>query len=207
MTRLWGYYYSVYARIARMALAERGVDYAWEEVNPFDPEADNPHPFGKVPMLEDRVHRIYEATAITTYVEARCPGPRWTPEDPLARAREAQVIGIVDSYGYWPMVREVFVAAVADVSAGATRDEARIAKGMADATKVLSELEELAHEGHVLNGHLSRADLHLAPMMAYFTMAEDGAALLARHPALSEWFSWMQARDSFTATKPVFTDA
>ena len=33
---LHGYRYSVYVRIARLVLAEKGVDYQRVEVNPFD---------------------------------------------------------------------------------------------------------------------------------------------------------------------------
>ena len=52
---LHGYRYSVYNRIARLALAEKGVAYDRVEVNPF--AADRPaaylalHPFSRVPAL------------------------------------------------------------------------------------------------------------------------------------------------------------
>jgi hypothetical protein len=36
----YGYRYSVYSWIARLALEEKGGDYHWIEVNPFAPDAD-----------------------------------------------------------------------------------------------------------------------------------------------------------------------
>jgi len=46
------------------------------------------------------------------------------------------------------------------------------------------------------------ADLHLAPIMAYFSAAEDGGSALARHPKLSAWWDTMRVRPAFIATGP-----
>jgi hypothetical protein len=52
---LYGYQYSVYAWIARLAMHEKGIGYTWVEINPFarDVPADYlaMHPFGRVPTL------------------------------------------------------------------------------------------------------------------------------------------------------------
>ncbi|GGE38548.1 glutathione S-transferase [Primorskyibacter flagellatus] len=198
MIRVYGYRYSVYTWIVRMALAERGLGYDWTEVNPFDPASANPHPFGRVPLIEDGELRIYEVRAITAFLDG-FPGDSWTPEAALPRARAEQVIGIVDSYAYWPMVREVFAPAV---FAEGAPDTALIARGMEKSLPVLTALEGIAQEGAVLNGTLTRADLHLAPMIAYFTMYPPAAKALADHPALANWFAGMRERDSFVRTIP-----
>ena len=51
------------------------------------------------------------------------------------------------------------------------------------------------------------ADLHLAPMIDYFLMAPEGAAMMAGYPALSTWWRWIAERDSFRATRPVLGGA
>ncbi|WP_375173984.1 glutathione S-transferase family protein [Pseudooceanicola sp.] len=202
MIRLWGFRYSVYTWIARMALAERGLAYDWSEVNPFDPEAENPHPFGRVPLLDHDGARIFETAAITTYLDEAFPGDSWTPDAPLSRSRVTQVIGMVDSYGYWPMVRDVFGPAVFAPATGRAPDQERIDGGLRDSLPVLDALEEIAAEGVVLNGALTRADLHLAPMVGYFAAHPPAAELLGERPCLSAWFSQIRQRPSYLDTQP-----
>lgn len=202
MIRLWGYKYSVYTWIVRMALAERGLTHDWTEVNPFDPASDNPHPFGRVPMLGHGDLRLFEVSAITTYLDRAFPGDSWTPDAPLAQARVAQVIGIVDSYGYWPLVREVFAPVLSAQAEGRALDEALVAKGMATSQPVLAALEGIAAEGHVLTGELTRADLHLAPMISYFAIHPPAAQMLAEFPSLNAWFEAIRRRPSCVSTFP-----
>jgi glutathione S-transferase len=47
---------------------------------------------------------------------------------------------------------------------------------------------------------LSLADLHAAPMFAYFVLAPEGAALLAEHAGLHRWWDRIHRRASMTAT-------
>jgi glutathione S-transferase len=49
---------------------------------------------------------------------------------------------------------------------------------------------------------LSLADLHLAPMMVDFVTAEEGHAMLARHPELSAWWELMRSRLAIVETEP-----
>lgn len=199
---LWGFRYSVYTWIVRMALAERGLSYGWTEVNPFDPADSNPHPFDRVPMIEHDGRRIYEVSAITTYLDQAIPGPTWTPVDPLAQARVAQVIGIIDSYGYWAMVRDVFGPAVFSAATGRDVDLDRVVKGLEHSRPVLTALDDIANEGRALSGPLTRADLHLAPMLSYFADYPEAARMLADHPKLALRFDELRARSSFAGTKP-----
>jgi glutathione S-transferase len=46
------------------------------------------------------------------------------------------------------------------------------------------------------------ADIHLAPMIGYFSMAEEGDALLKTQRKLSHWWSTMSARTAYRATTP-----
>ncbi|MGR3321408.1 MAG: glutathione S-transferase family protein [Pseudooceanicola sp.] len=202
--RLFGFRYSVYVRAARLALEERGIAYDLVEVNPFTPEgaAENPHPMNRIPLLDHDGFRIHETAAILSYL-AGFPGPPLIPEDGRARARMVQVQGIVDSYAYWPMVRQVYSAAVFDGPRGVPTAQAEVEAGLKAAAPVLTMLEEIAAEGLVLDaGRPTLADLHLAPMVAAFVQAKEGAAALARRPALAEWWRRMAARDSLSRTDP-----
>lgn len=204
---LHGYRPSVYVRVARLALAEKGVAYDRVEVNPFAPDVPAEylalHPFNRVPTLVHDGFVLYETGAITRYIDRAFAGPPLQPADPRALARMDQIIGIVDAYAYWPLVRQVYVHAVALPRRGEASDPKEIAGGLAAATKVLVALEGLAADAAFLVGPtLSLADLHLLPMVAYFSEAPEGAALLARHERLKNWFEHMTTRPSFAATDP-----
>jgi glutathione S-transferase len=208
---LHGYRPSVYTRVARLTLIEKGVAYDRAEVNPFapDPPADYLalHPFNRVPTLVHDGFVLYETGAITRYVDRAFAGPALQPADPRALARMDQIIGIVDAYAYWPLVRQVYVHAVALPRRGQTGDQKEVQSGLAAAAKVLAALEILleaqaGEQAFLVGPALSLADLHLVSMMAYFVEAPEGAAMLARHPKLQKWFTTLSMRPSFVATDP-----
>jgi glutathione S-transferase len=204
---LHGYRYSVYHRIARMALVEKGVAHSQVEVDPFAAEVPAEyvamHPFRRVPTLVHGDLVLYETSAITRYVDEGFEGPALQPTGARARARMNQVISIVDSYGYWPMVRQVFSHRVFRSRSGEPVDEGEVQKGLEAATRVLSALETLASPRTFLVGEsLTLADLYLAPMLAYFTAAQEGRLALRKHQALSQWWQRMQSRESLRDTAP-----
>ncbi len=176
---LRGYQYSVYNRIARVALHEKGVNYDTEEIDPFDDKipADylKRHPFGRVPVLSHGSFDIYETTAIVRYVDAAFDGPALVPTSIKPLTRAAQLISIMDSYGYHSMVRQVFAHRVFRPAVGEPSDEAEIKSGLEASRTVLAALNAIAEEGHILReGEVTIADCHLAPMIAYFVQAPEG---------------------------------
>lgn len=204
---LHGYRYSVYTRIARVVLAEKGVPYGQREVNPFE----NPvpadflemNPFRRVPVLVHADFSLYETTAIARYINAAFPGPDFVPLDARAAAGMAQIISIVDSYAYTPMVREVFSQRVFMPRLGFDCDDAVVHHGLEKAARVLNALERIAAGGDQLNGtDITLADFHLGPMMAYFTMDPDGHAMLSQHARLARWWDHIRSRESFRNTDP-----
>jgi glutathione S-transferase len=204
---LYGYQYSVYSWIARLALEEKGVSCRWIEINPFAPDIPESyltlHPFKRVPALVHDKFQIYETGAITRYVDEAFPGPRLQPTDPRHRARCGQFLSIIDSYVYWPLVRQVFSHRVFRPRLGRPSDATEIQKGLDAAPEVLAALERLVADTEYLCGtELSLADIHLAPMIGYFVMAGEGEALLKRHRKLSHWWATISARTTYRATMP-----
>ncbi len=204
---LHGAAYSVYVRIARLALAEKGVACELREVDIFaegGPGAGHMarHPFGKIPVFEHDGFMLYETSAICRYVDDAFEGPSLLPGAAKARARVAQVIGLLDSYGYRPMVWEVYVPLSGD-GAPDNPDPQAVACALERSEIVLCELERLAGEGLVLNGdEISLADLHAAPMLAYFMATAPGREAVANHPRLSAWATAMRRRPSVEETRP-----
>jgi glutathione S-transferase len=204
---LHGYRYSVYTRIARLALAEKGLAYDRVEVNPFAPDIPAAylalHPFGRVPTLVHDDFALYETGAISRYLDRAFAGPALQPGSPRALARMDQIIGVVDAYGYWPLVRQVFSHRVFRPAIGQPVDEAEVGRGLAGAATVLAALEALAAPDAFLVGPtLSLADLHLGAMIAYFAAAPEGRAMLQNYPELAAWWMHLSQRPSFATTDP-----
>jgi glutathione S-transferase len=205
---VFGAGYSVYVRSVRLTLAEKAVAYRLEEVDVF--AAGGPpaahlarHPFGKIPAFEHDGFHLYEAGAICRYVDEAFPGPALQPAEPRARARMAQAINVLDSYGYRTMVWDIFVERVRKPQRGAASDEAKIAAALPKAETCLGALTALGGDGPWLAGPaLTLADMHGAPMFALFAQTPEGAAMLDRHGRLKDWLDRMASRPSFVATAP-----
>jgi glutathione S-transferase len=164
---LYGLRYSVYLRIARVVLAERSLSYRHVEVNPFlpsmPPEYLKLHPFRRVPTLVHDEFVLYETGAITRYIDEQFTGPCLQPTEPRHRARMAQVISIIDCYGYGPMVRQVHFNRVFGPRIGQPVDEAQVAAGVEGSELALDALETIAAaDGPIAGGPIwSLADFHL----------------------------------------------
>jgi glutathione S-transferase len=170
---LYGYQFSVYSWMARLAFEEKGKDYHWIEVNPFARDVPESylalHPFKRVPTLVHDDFQIYETSAITRYVDEAFPGPRLRPTDSRHRARCGQILSIIDSYAYWPLVRQVFSHRVFRPRLRGPSDATEIQRGLAAAPRVLAALERLAADTDYLCGaEISLADIHLAPVIGIF---------------------------------------
>jgi glutathione S-transferase len=204
---LYGAGYSVYTRIARLALLEKGVSYCFETVDVFapggPPEAHlRRHPFGRIPAFTHGDVALYEACAIARYVDEAFFGPPLQAADAAGRARMTQIVSLLDAYAFRPMVMEIYVERVSARARGRTPDEARIAAAVALAKRCLSALAALQGDTAWLAGStLTLADLHAAPMIAYFTQAAEGAALLGDYPPLHEWWRRMAMRESVLKTR------
>ncbi len=194
---LYGAEYSVYTRIARLALMAKGVPYRFEIVDVFAADADRSrHPFGKIPVLEHDGFRLYEAGAIGRYVDEGFAGPALQPADARGRARVAQLVSILDCYAFQPLVMELYVQRVSREAP----DEARIAAALPAAGRVLDALEDLAKTG-VFGVKIGLAEAHFVPMLAYFSLAAEGKSLLAARPRLAEWWSCIRMHEHVLATR------
>ncbi|TIQ36935.1 MAG: glutathione S-transferase family protein [Mesorhizobium sp.] len=200
---LYGADYSVYVRIARMTLEEKGVDYELVPLDIFAPEGVpawylEHHPFGRIPAFEHDGFRLFETGAIARYVDEAFAGPALQPVDPRGRARMGQIAGMLDAYGYRAMVWDVAVERLEKAPA----DENLIAAGLRQAETVLKVLTSLKAKGPWLLGdQLTLADLHTAPVIAYFLKVAEGRDLLARFADIESWYSRIAARPSFAGTE------
>jgi glutathione S-transferase len=203
---LYGLPRSVYTRIARLTLEEKAVPYRLEEVEIFGPNGvpaayTKLHPFGRIPALAHGDLSIYETAAICRYIDEAFPGPSLQPPTPSGRARMAQIIGMLDSYAYRPMVWGVFVQRVRVPMAGGTTDEPLVSASLKETRTALEALAALAKNSPFLAGTaLSLADLHAYPMLRYLSLAPEGLEAIGEHPPVVEWMARLTTRESVHRT-------
>ena len=202
---LYGADYSVYVRIARMALEEKSVGYDLVPLDIFAAEGIPAwylelHPFGRIPAFEHDGFRLFETGAIARYIDGAFDGPSLQPADARGRARMGQIIGMLDAYGYRAMVWDVAVERLEKTPP----DEGLIAGGLRQAETVLTVLTSLKAKGPWLLGEqLTLADLHAAPIIAYFLKVAEGRDLLTRFAEIRDWYARVAARQSFARTEKV----
>jgi glutathione S-transferase len=200
LPRLYGAEYSVYARIARLVLAECRQDYDMVEVDIFEPEKrptdyGRRQPFGKIPAFEQDGFLLYETDAIAHYVNEALGGGRLLPFGPRQRARCLQMMRIVDNYAYRALVWDVYVA---EKEEGRQAIPATVREA---AERVLGVLEDLHQGPYFCGAKLSLADLWLLPVYAYARLAPSGPGLLQAYPKLAAWWRLMADRPAVQATR------
>ena len=206
--RLFGADYSVYVRIARLCLIEKGIKHELVPINIFA-ESGPPteylarHPFGRIPAFEHEGFALYETGAIARYIDEAFKGPKLQPEDALNRARCNQLISIADNYAYPHLVWGVYVERVSKPDRGAPTDEKRLAASLSNASICLTAMSDLMGYGPWLVGHqLTLVDIYAAPMFDYFLLTREGNDLIDQHRNLKNWWERVALRSSVAATKP-----
>ncbi|MEQ9490459.1 MAG: glutathione S-transferase family protein [Alphaproteobacteria bacterium] len=202
---LYGMEFSVYVRIVRLTLAEKGVDYTLEAVDVFEPGLpeyyENLHPFKQMPAFRHGDVVLYEARAITQYIDEVFDGPALQPQDPLRRARQSQIISVADNHLYRALVWGLFVEIVSKPQEGETTDNAVVTAALKKAKIALPAVARLFGESPFATGDsIGLADLHLAPMFDYFLRCPAAPDLMREQQRLTEWWTAMKQRKSVVAT-------
>ena len=205
---IYGPALSTYVRTVRLVCEEKAAPYELVEIDIMQGAHKTPdylarHPFGRVPAFEHDGFALYETSAITRYLDMVLPGTPLTPADPKATARMQQVIAIVDAYAYGAMISSIVIQRVVMPMVGGTTDEAVVTAAMPTAEVSVKALEALIGDRPFMAGDaLSLADLHLAPVFAYFTATPEGQGLMPASPRLARWWAAISARPSMAETQP-----
>lgn len=206
--QLYGADYSVYVRIARLALLEKGVAHDLVPVDIFaeDGIPDHHlarHPFGKIPAFAHGDFHLYETGAITRYIDEAFDGPALQAADVKTRARMNQIVSIADGYVYPQMVWGLYVECIEKPKRREAPDGGRVEKARAIARISLDVLADLLAEQRWMCGNaLSLADLYLASMMNYALEVPEVRQMFFERRNLGDWWQRVKALDSFQKTRP-----
>lgn len=188
-----------------LALAAKGVHYRHQAVDIFADTgipADylHLHPFGKIPAFQHGDFTLFETIAITRYVDEAFDGPPLQPVDTAMRARMTQIMCMTDSYGYRPMVWDIYVERLSNPRKGKAADENRIANAIPRVSTYLAAVNGIAKASPWLLGDdQTLADFHLAPMFGYFVKTPEGQDLLKQFPRLLAWWEHISTSNPWLA--------
>lgn len=189
---------SPYARIARVAAIEAGLDEGLEHCQAKLRSGDNPLlaycPLGRVPALVDGELVLGQARTICAYFDGLTGKRQFFPDDSWqARSLEALTTGLLDGVAVW--VRELRRPA-------AGRSGALLEVERARAVRCLDRLErELA--GGALGSAWDFTAIQLACTLGIMAHSLGDVDWRAGRPALTAWFDARAARPSMAATAPL----
>ncbi len=155
--------------------ADETFDGTW----PFRARYTDAPGFGKLPVLDYDGFQVYEATAITRYVDDAFDGPELQPQDAKSRARMNQVIGIVDSYVTPLWMLGIVMPRLVAPMVGEASDEGLIKASVPKAKIAADVLESFLDENTFFAGDTgSIADFFLYPPYVYAAMTDEAALAL-----------------------------
>ncbi len=202
---IYGVLGSPFVRSVQVALEEKGQPYRLHALGPGESKGQEHlkrHPFGRIPAFRHGDFSLYETQAIVRYLDDVFPDPPLQPQDPQARARMNQIIGINDWY-FFPKVSAVIVfqRIVGPALMGTTPDDTAIEAALPMGRTCIAELDRLLGSAKFLAGdRLSIADVMLAPQIDFFADTPEGRAIL-EGTQLQKWLARMNTRPSMLATQ------
>jgi glutathione S-transferase len=196
---------SPFVRKVRVVLAEKGLDYEHEQVNPFagPPGWRDISPLGKIPAFKDGDRTLADSSVICAYLEKRFPTPALYPTDPYDYARalwfeefmDGGVVPVVGPKVFFPLVLQPIFsggqAPSAEVEALAKKTFEE------DAAPLFAYLEkELGDRDYFVGNQLTIADIAVASIMVNPWLA-GFAPERKRFPKLRAFLDRMWSRPSF----------
>lgn len=192
---------SPYARKARIALIEKGIEFETIIENPWLPETNVPsaNPLGKVPALilgDGRV--VHDSKVIVEYLETLGIPPALIPTPPELRVAHKQIEAVADG------VCDAVVLIALERSRPAAmqsadwieRQRRKIMAGTAELSRLLGEREWFTDAGFGL------AEVAAGCTLGYLDLRFPEFDWRASASNLERLYTRLSARPSFAQTKP-----
>ncbi len=192
---------SPFARKVRVALREKAL--ACDEIveNPWAARTAVPgtNPLGKVPaLILDDARVVYDSKVILEYLETLGRPPQLIPADPDLRIAHKQIEALADGISDAVVLVVLERSRPADLQSGdwIGRQVRKIEAGAAELARHLGASEWLTASGFGL------ADIAAGCALGYLDLRFPELDWRRRHPTLASYFARLDARPSFTATRP-----
>ncbi len=203
---VYGSNISPFVRKVRIAMAEKGIDYTLEQVNPFAPPPEflEISPLKRIPAFRDtdlpEPNTLSDSSVICDYLEHKKPSPALYPSDHYQRARALWFEEYADSLMAQCIGSGLFFERVVKKLMRQPTDEATCQKTLGEKLPpVFDYLQgQLGDKQFLAGGALSIADISVGTMFVNFHHA--GEALdKSRWSKLAAYVESLHARPSFKA--------
>jgi glutathione S-transferase len=192
---------SPFARKVRVALREKRL--AFEEIveNPWAAGTAVPgtNPLGKVPaLILDDARVVYDSKVIVEYLETLGRPPQLVPTDPELRIAHKQIEALADGVCDAVVLVVLERSRPGDLQSGdwIGRQTRKIEAGTAELERLLGASEWFTASGFGL------ADIAAGCALGYLDLRLPEFDWRRRHPVLARYFARLDARPSFSATRP-----
>jgi len=196
---------SPFVRKVRVFLAEKGLDYQHEQVNPFSPPSGwrDISPLGRIPAFRDGDRLINDSSVICSYLERRFPKPALYPSDDYEHARalwfeeftDGGMTPVAGPRVFFPLVLKPMISGKGQVDPADVESAAKVVTD--DLPPFWNYLErELGDHEYLVGGRLTIADISVASPFVNLRHAGH-APERKRWPRLRAFLDRMHGRPSF----------
>lgn len=203
---VYGSSLSPFVRKVRVVLAEKGIAYEHEQINPFAPPdwflAISP--LKRIPVLRDtdepEPNTLPDSSVICAYLEAKYPQPALYPAAPFARARALWFEEYADTQMMQNIGPGLFFERVVKKLIGGECDETVVAVTLGEKLPAIFDYLEANLRGRefLVGDSFSIADIAIACMLVNFEHAREKLDR-NRWPELVRYTAAIHARPSFEA--------
>jgi glutathione S-transferase len=179
----------------KIALHEKGLPYARITLNLANKDQKSPeflklNPYGKVPVIDDDGHILFESCIINEYLDEKYANPPLMPKDPYLRGRGRVLIDYALNYtheSYWALRAQM-------LKPPGARDAAIIEEKRRSLRDRLQYLEDALSNSDYFLGELSLTDIAIVPRA--LRMETYGALPSPSLRRLGAWLQRMKERPS-----------
>ena len=211
---------------ARIALAEKGVDYVEHALTREElrtPQYSMINPNAVVPTLIHNGNTVFESSCIINYIDDAFEGPALKPANPLGVAhvwlwlkRADECLAMIGTLTYTVSMRPKLIAMspeeieqhIQGIPNAANRARRRriIEQGFEGSDfdqsiegllKMLGDMENSLKDNEWLSGEsYTLSDIAITPLIERIHELECGG-LLVEYPSVKDWYERIQARESY----------
>ena len=196
---------SPFVRKVRVFLAEKGVPYSLEQINPFNPPPDyiEISPLKRIPAFRDTDlpspnDHLADSSVICDYLEHKYPEPALYPKEPYARARALWFEEYADSQVASNLVRALFFERIVKRLLKMQPDESICEAALRDHMPAIGDYleKEIGTREYLVGDAFSIADIAVGSM---FVNVHHAGEMIdeSRWPKLAAYVARLHQRPSF----------
>jgi len=190
---IYGPAFSSYVRSVMLCCEEADMPYQLE----ISAKNDSPHPFGKVPVLNDDGFVVFESAAICRYLDRRSGTTILSPSDVRQLAWMDQWISVANCYFNPVFMRSFVLELVFPKGENGQINEGNVSAALPEVDRYLQIANRALQAQPYFSGQQPGiADYLIMPMIDYLYRSGRIETMLEKVTRLAEYYAEMKQRPS-----------